>query len=375
MRPISRVSWRNTIGPAMSEAWANAQTSGVSKNFLPEMYAEYSNSLPSPRDMGLVFTCFFEMFNSLPTVMFQGASWIEHGEAIGKLSRFLMNLRRKEGVNIVLPRDPSRQLNNLVVAAMEAFFIIEDVAWEEAQTRARLLGSNLPRVVRLGQLRDYTWGITWICFSALMDTFLPLFRSRWTNLQFLEFTRGFEQGLDSTAIKIVVPLLDPQRQPLDYYDDFFMPNVDLDAVEDDDLGFEFVPTGPRIPLDAFCQPTDSTGDEDCVICGHPVAVCEAGDEAVVTACKHYFHAECLASWVNDSAAENSGTCPYCRTDMCEARSRALVDDNAVEEQDRYEEAVALRGYIHQWRDFTAPVQSPGFRRGVSKRPVEREDFL
>ena len=113
--------------------------------------------------------------------------------------------------------------------------------------------------------------------------------------------------------------------------------------EVEEVGFEYAPkernyapTGQPIPLGEFCHPVTAAvnvDDEDCIICGIGVMVIGPGDQAVVTACMHYYHATCLTGWVNNSAADNSNACPYCRTRMCERRARINLDDDAQDEND------------------------------------------
>lgn len=142
-------------------------------------------------------------------------------------------------------------------------------------------------------------------------------------------------------------------------DSFYIMAVHDEGEEDKELelrGNEYTPNGPRVPLDAFCQPVlliDLPRNRNCTICGTDVITVDVGDETVITACQHYFHAECLRPWVNDSAVSSANTCPDCRKEMCEARSRIPVDiyDELGDEDDdgHEEDEDELRRYLVQLR--------------------------
>lgn len=111
----------------------------------------------------------------------------------------------------------------------------------------------------------------------------------------------------------------------------------------------YVPTSPRVSVGAFCQPVPPLfilQGVDCSICGTDVLDVKIGDETVVTACQHYFHAECLGSWVNDSSMEGANTCPQCRRAMCELRARVPAEDESAENDGDAEEDELMR-YIAQ----------------------------
>ncbi|KAH4807234.1 hypothetical protein HBH61_135940 [Parastagonospora nodorum] len=86
--------------------------------------------------------------------------------------------------------------------------------------------------------------------------------------------------------------------------------------------------GPPIDIPMFCQSTPSVPtNTPCPICIADVTADtnDAGQKPVVTTCGHYFHEQCLDSWVNDSAMSKSHTCPSCRAVMCVARPRIPAD--------------------------------------------------
>jgi hypothetical protein len=86
--------------------------------------------------------------------------------------------------------------------------------------------------------------------------------------------------------------------------------------------------GPPIDMAMFCQSTPSVPTNTlCPICIADVTADTngTGQKPVVTTCGHYFHEQCLNSWVNDSAMSKSHTCPSCRAVMCVARPRIPAD--------------------------------------------------
>jgi hypothetical protein len=91
---------------------------------------------------------------------------------------------------------------------------------------------------------------------------------------------------------------------------------------------DYQPTGNRISMRAFCEYTANVPEKTkCSICMSKVTtgLNMMGQHPTVTACKHYFHQECLDGWVNESAMSTSNSCPSCRAVLCKARSRVPAD--------------------------------------------------
>jgi len=189
------------------------------------------------------------------------------------------------------------ELHNLVVETAIALLFIEQDPAAELKYLGNLLSTSAPEAERLSSLQDHTWDVTLICLRALLETHLPLFRERWTNADFASLVNGFENGI-SRGINFSVPRspnLDTDSLDLGEYF-IYDGNLDEDLELEEDV---YVPTGPRVPLDAFCQPVPPLSilqDVSCAICGTTILDLEVGDETVVTACQHYLHAECLGSW-------------------------------------------------------------------------------
>lgn len=199
--------------------------------------------------------------------------------------------------------------------------------------------------------------ITLTCFYVIVDRFLPLFRTRWTDEQFDDFIRGLELALPDADLETVILSDFPELEPIDY-DEYYLPEgyndfgdeeaSDGESEDEDFVGVEYrpstqqyVPIGQPIPLGEFCLPIASPvgfDDVECNICGNGLTVIEAGDGAVATACLHYFHATCLSAWVNDSGARNSNNCPHCRTRMCARRPRTRVVETSEDGSDDDDDA-------------------------------------
>ncbi|KAH6642224.1 hypothetical protein C7974DRAFT_446629 [Boeremia exigua] len=326
---------------------------------LPLTCAFYRESLPAPADTGIAFALLFRFAAALPAFIYQcptntevNAFYANDVTAFSQQLATLFQFTAKPPIFVLY------ELSNLVVETLgERFPFLDD---ESAQTeRLLLLTRNLPNNAKLELLQQDTWQTTLICLNILIDTHLPLFRARWSDAAFNSFATSFSHTLTCSAT-LTPPLLPtPDLNPLDCMDYFLFDvaptatgraaptastlDYDSDSSDDSDI---FLPTGPRIPLSAFCLPIPAHSPlmaDACAICAAPVATLPPGDEAAVTACGHAFHAECLASWVNDAAAANSNTCPACRAVMCKARERVLV--HRFEEADERE--IELLRYVRE----------------------------
>lgn len=343
------------------QSWTTTPTATAPKALLPDMQAYYLNSLPSPYKTGLHFGYFFGIAVSLPHLMAQGPDLQD--------LRAHYNLAIRGAVTVAyLEEEIAKrmyvELNHLVIDVMDSSNFWPDM--ETAETRRRkteLLPSTCSDDEKMRLLVEDTicWEGNKIFLHMLIDTHLPLFRARWTDAQFNSFINGFERASDD--YKGFVLVHDPNMGPFDpskyrisfepvtngpvwtyvqlgdqipepsYFENFSFEETttanEIGPEDDDDDDDQYVPDGPRIHLDAFCRPAPSApllSDIDCVICNNSVTTLETGDETVVTACQHYYHAECLTSWVNDSAVRSSNTCPQCRTVMCEARATKPVEN-------------------------------------------------
>jgi hypothetical protein len=329
--------------------------------------------------MGQLFACFFDVLEVLPLVILQGPDLNEYSDRIIDMSNAFAQ-RCPEGMEAII--DTPRELNNLVVKTLREFFsCFSDAtgAATEEQNRVELLSSTTSTARRAEQLRAYSWPITLICFYAAVDPVLPLFRLHWTGEQFDDFIKGLEFGLPDDDYDPDI-LEFPELEPFDWMSYYLLEDCCKFAVEEEEVEPEYVgelapndrqytSVGQRVPLGAFCLPITSAvnvDDVDCNICNIGVTVItEPGDQAVVTACMHCFHAVCLTAWVNDSAATNSNICPHCRTRMCERRE-CVDDDDSQDGSDVDEIAqdgsggsanrqTALREYILQWRTAVSSV--------------------
>jgi hypothetical protein len=371
---ISRAEFNTHIRLTLLQLWMFPSTPGTSHNSLKNTYALFSDSLIEPRSMGQFFACLFELLEALPQAILQGPNLYEYYNNDLLAVTDTVAEKLPDGLGTTL--DTPRELNNLVVETLREFFSDpSDEAWavEAEQDRVELLTTAEFGPERLEQLGAYAWPVTLICFYVVIDVFLPLFRARWTDEQFDDFIKGLEFALPDDDLITAFLLENPGLEQIDY-GEYYLPEgitepwneefefeelqiedlvgdseseeseiedlVGENGVEFDPVDAQYIPAGQPIPLGNFCQPIASPvgfDDVDCNICGNGVTVIEAGDEAVVTLCMHYFHASCLTSWVNDSAADNSNSCPHCRTRMCERRARTLVgfegddDDNSQDE--------------------------------------------
>ena len=338
----SRAEFNTHIRLTLLQIWMFPSTPGTSHNFLTETVSHLSDPIPEPRNMGQAFACLFEILEALPQVILQGPDLNVYSDIViavidAVAERFSQAPSGTRGM-----ADTPRELNNLIVETLSEFFSDdsdEGGASELEQDRMELLTETELGPERLERLSAYSWPITLICFYVVIDVFMPLFRSHWSDEQFDEFINGLESGLPNDNLATSVLLEYPDLDPIDY-DEYHLPEGYNDFGDEDFIGEngveyapndgQYAPAGQPVPLDQFCQPITSAAnvdDVDCNICSNRVTDIEPGDQAVVTACMHYFHANCLASWVNESGADNSNACPHCRTRMCERRARTSVQDD------------------------------------------------
>jgi hypothetical protein len=184
-----------------------------------------------------------------------------------------------------------------------------------------------------------TWLISSTFLGGLVDSFILVFRQRWSNGEFHDFVAGsistvrMAPNSQFLAETVVYPNLQP---PLDF-------STYLAGEDDAEVRYTLTkeakkPVGPRIPMYVFCQlvlPADP--GTQCMVCLREIdnALIDAEDEPVAAhGCKHLFHAACLDRWVNESAMPTAGCCPLCRTELCEARK--LVEMGAEGERESNE---------------------------------------
>jgi hypothetical protein len=84
------------------------------------------------------------------------------------------------------------------------------------------------------------------------------------------------------------------------------------------------PVGERIQPEEFYEPKRNISEGTaCSVCLEDVKQDGEGSEKapVVTKCGHFFHQDCLDTWVNDSNMETSNLCPTCRGELHAGRRR------------------------------------------------------
>ena len=220
-------------------------------------------------------------------------------------------------------------IHTFVVAHLMALSNMENFA----QFRLMLLPYS-PQRMEIAY--DMTWRVPSLFLGGLIDTFLPIFKERWSLAQFDEFAQSFVATVrmdlhpDLLTEEMNYPTV---QSPINF--DSYLSVLGVPYVDYTD--FEYivpatrydsnkVPVGPRIPMYEFCRlvlPVEP--DITCAICKELIdnAFTEEENEPVMThVCGHHFHALCLDIWVNGSAVPSSGTCPLCRTALCETRSCA-----------------------------------------------------
>jgi hypothetical protein len=69
-----------------------------------------------------------------------------------------------------------------------------------------------------------------------------------------------------------------------------------------------------VTVETYCKPAHGvSGWEECVICLTDIGMRSSASSIVVTRCSHFFHMDCLSSWVGSSGMNMSHRCPTCRT--------------------------------------------------------------
>jgi hypothetical protein len=77
-----------------------------------------------------------------------------------------------------------------------------------------------------------------------------------------------------------------------------------------------------IPFSTFCKTVDVVpASSECLICLTEVRTQVGEQPVVVTQCGHFFHRDCLGTWMVSSGMSMSNTCPTCRTVLCKPRKR------------------------------------------------------
>ncbi|KAJ4332200.1 hypothetical protein N0V87_008570 [Didymella glomerata] len=379
MWQISHSGFLSQIRPTLLWSWDHTPIDSAPKDLLPRTYAHYLDSLPAPRDVGLAFALLYHFAAALPVLLLQVPIDEDIDTFYDRVGDFNTTHSSKFAMNNIPPYLNLIELHNLVVETTIALLFIEQDPTAELNYLGNLLSTSAPKAKKLFSLQEHTWDVTLICLRALLETHFPLFRERWTNADFASFVNGFEDGI-SNGVNLSVPILpNPDTDFLDL-DEYFI----YEGNRDGELELEedvYVPTGPRVPLDAFCQPIPPLSilqEVLCTICGTGVLDVEVGDETVVTGCQHYFHVERLGSWVNDSTMDNANTCPQCRRVMYEARARVLAEDGGERDDSDTEEDELMR-YIRQLRGESGPGPAPMIKeelvREVDKVAEDVEDFL
>lgn len=378
MSRLSRSTFRQGVRALLLQAWNPPHANNAPRRLLPLTYDWLADDLPAPNTTGLLFEFLYYIAVALPAYLLQGASPLDASIYMEDVSAFVSEYGVATGFNLDMPFEIYLEMDDLFVDIMKRMYWGSTDAEDLEKRRFEILTSDCTEAKKVEKFRDHMWGITMVYLQVLIETHVPLFRRRWTALQYADFANGFVAGLDS-GVSIPMRLLpEPDMNPIDFEQFYLLDPDGKDADRELELcEVEYMPTGPRIPLDTFCQPVfliDVPRDEICTICGMDVPIFDVGDEAVVTACRHRFHAECLASWVNDSAVSSANTCPDCREVMCEARSRKPVEGSSEHRHSGEVAGDELGRYILQLRRETT-LEKPARSDAYMTACVELEDLL
>lgn len=69
---------------------------------------------------------------------------------------------------------------------------------------------------KVEMIRQHTWDITMVYLRVLVETHIPLFRQRWTMMQYADLVNGFVAGLHSGVTVPVRVLPDPYLGLIDF---------------------------------------------------------------------------------------------------------------------------------------------------------------
>lgn len=377
MLHIPRSSFTHQLRSTLLHSWSAAPIGPSAYRALLDRTTQLSfDWLNSPNAIGILFALLHEVAIAVPIQLIQGPSEAERDGYANDVTAAITRYCNATGLEI-LKVEAVSELNDLVVCTLEILFVGEEPrARASEDTRVRVLSSDAEETEKLERLSSCTWHVTMLYTQALVESHMPLFRARWTTSQYLDFIAGFETGLASgvhVAVKLLpAPLLEPIQWEQYYLLGVMDSDGELEPIDDDD---DYVPIGPRVPLDAFCQPVSPSNvppDSTCSICSTAVTTIEIGDEAVVTVCRHHFHAECLGSWVNDSAVRSSNTCPDCRNMLCEARPRVPVEDYESDSDDVED---AFEASLREFHDVGVQTHAGCEPKCSLASLGEREEFL
>lgn len=137
-------------------------------------------------------------------------------------------------------------------------------------------------------------------FEALMDGHHDAFHRVWTTGLYVNFAGAFRQEV-----------IDPAS--------VYQGTV---RVRGEDVQAEYQSSSKVVPVSTFCTTVDVVpASSECSICLTEVRMQVGEQPVVVTECGHFFHRDCLGTWVVSSGMSMSNTCPTCRTVLCKSRER------------------------------------------------------
>ncbi|KAH7083762.1 hypothetical protein FB567DRAFT_550794 [Paraphoma chrysanthemicola] len=289
----------------------NEHGCGIVRHFLdhcPSLFHTASHAIVSgPRkDVGRLLAVIFKCIIALCMFLLQRPNSVQINEYCAKLQEYVLRRCHRIDVSELDWSELAGYLNCCMHGRRRLYphlarveLILLPLCDHAARARAITYNSRMARNA----------------FNTLFKSLHQFFRPGMNFVQFVRVSRGFAQ-------EEAGQLPDPEIKDLQ----LDLIQLEEDAEDDQYEEDEYRPTGLRVPLSQFCEHANTVpAGSVCAICVEEVfARAEGESKSVATKCTHYFHVACLDVWVNDLAQLAANTCPSCRAEMCEGRSRILA---------------------------------------------------
>ena len=262
----------------------------------------------SPQENGRFFAALYKVSEVLVIFLLQNPSRHDVQEYCNELQEYVSS--RSSGIAMQELR--MSQLATLLTEMGKLARAILPVYAERERTLIRL-DSRLKRQRAV----IFSSHLVYRILYSLVDVeeHLDTFRHVWTFRQYLSFARAFRRELSDC------PLINDYNNPQVRI--VQQPRLGQIEYELDSTETEYQAIGEAISIYEFCEPVDAVPKASaCSVCLTEIECGIDGVPVVGTKCKHFFHEECLATWINSSGMKTSNTCPSCRFVLCEPRQRA-----------------------------------------------------